>query len=236
MSWKQFEELLDKSEAILNFDHYKRETARLTRELEQEKKLRADDTQRLENEISKLKNLRVKYGENMYSLEEFDVIVQKGLEEAKEKKIEKSIQDRWTRESSALLEQRLKVEFQKYPNNCSPLLKSLVDSRAINRMNELLKNPATWPKWFLELHSKKVEQDINKGLNDAFYIKVEEGARRKLQELVQIRWPQYIEEKITPFCMNSIKNQLISLSQPLHIACNRCGTQMDVTMSSDDIA
>jgi predicted nuclease with TOPRIM domain len=142
MTFNKFEELLDKSEALVFFEQYKTEATRLSAELEQEREQHRDQIQRLEKRVSKFESLKIKYNEKDYALEEFDTFVQKRVDEAEEKLIDRRVQEKWVREMPALIEQRLKIESQKYPSDCSPLLKEIVESKATFRVDELLKNMA----------------------------------------------------------------------------------------------
>jgi hypothetical protein len=96
-------------------------------------------------------------------------------------------------------------------------------------------NRSKWPEYLQNLFRSELSKGIERGLDEDFKKRVEEQVNIRFQQLIQVEWPKFIEEMITPFCQTSIKNQLGKISLPLNIWCDRCGTQIDVTLTPDDM-
>lgn len=236
MSLDGVRKVIDKMDAISNYEEVVDEKSRLSRALYLERKRHADEIKKLNQRISSLEDIKIKYNESEYSLEEFEDLIKSRFEEFKEEKMKKQIGRRWKKEAPRLIEQGLINEIRAYPDRCRPKLKELLDSTSKKLMNELLSNKDNWPEWFIDYYASKVEKAAIQYINEEFLNRVEFGAERRLQLKVLVEWPKYLEEHITPFCRSSIITQLQNMMCTIDLSCNKCGTITAVPLTPEVIA
>ena len=223
-------------EALSNYEKIVNQNALLKKELELERIDHADDIEQLSKKIDDLEDLKVKYEEFEYGLKEFDALVQSKVKEWQEKEMVSQVEERLTKEAPRLLVQMLKAELQAYPEGCLPQLKELIDSAATTRMNKYLMDKESWPEWFMNQYRLEVQQGIHQGIDKAFNTRVKLMADERLQQLIHGEWSRFVEEKITPFCRNSLKSQLKNMVQMFYVTCGKCGSTREVTLTPDNIA
>lgn len=236
MSLEKVSDYLDKMKAVAHYDKVVEERDMLVRQLEDGRERDRDELDQLEKKISQLESLRVKYSESTFTLEEFDMLVEDRFRKWKEDVMEEAVESRWEREGPRRLMQMLRAELQVYPEGCFPQLRERLDSAALKKRDELLSNRHSWPKWFRDRYRIEVQQGIQLGIDEAFNTRVEFNANERLQQLIQVEWPRFVEENITPFCRNSLKSQLTNMVYTFIVICEKCGTTREVTLTPDNLA
>ncbi len=236
MSLEKVSDSLDKMKAVAHYEKVVEERDMLVRQLEDDRERYRDELEQREKTITQLRSLRVKYSASNYTLEEFDMLVDDKFRKWKEEGMEEAVESRWEREAPHRLMQMLRAELQAYPEGCLPQLRERLDSAALKRRDELLSNRHSWPEWFRDRYRIEVQQGIQLGINEAFNTRVEFNAEKRLQQLIQVEWPRFVEENITPFCRNSLKSQLTNMGYMLLLTCEKCGTAMEVTLTPDNLA
>ncbi len=236
MSLEKVSDYLDKMKAVAHYDKVMEERDILARQLEDERERNRDELEQRENTITQLKSLKVKYCESNFTLEEFDKLVEDRFRTWKEEGMEEAVESRWEREAPHRLMQMLRAELQAYPEGCLPQLRERLDSAALKKRDELLSNRHSWPKWFRDKYRSEVQQGVQLGIDEAFNTRVEFNAEKRLQQLIQVEWPRFVEENVTPFCRSSLKSQLTNMGITFIVTCEKCGTAMEVTLSPDNLA
>lgn len=236
MSLKKIEDYLLKIEAIRNYDKVSIAYEGLSKEYKRMKLKYEQETRMLRSEISELNNLRSKYGKKEYGLRNFNVLVKEESRKWKDSILDKMLDEKWKKEKDVLLMKKYREELNSYPTGCARELVDLIESRTQQEVEKKLRKRVSWPTWFKKIYQSEVRNGVAKGLNEEFEKRVKEGSEERLDELVQTEWPKFVEEKITPFCRREITSQLMEISRPMRLWCDKCGTSEDLTIGSGDIA
>ena len=116
-----------------------------------------------------------------------------------------------------------------------PETRELIDSLVRTQRDILLSNRNLWPPWFQTIYETEVQAGTERGLDAKFDQRVEDTAQGRLNVLINIEWPRYINNA-NRFFRRSLSEQLMMLQSPIKVICDRCGTNYEFILSPQDIA
>lgn len=183
-----------------------------------------------------LEGLRRKYPKGTYSIEEYDAQVQAGISEEIQKQIKRGVEKLWQTEKPVLILNAVKNELKLYPEKCLPETRSLVDNKANKARDILLRSEDSWPPWFVSLYNDKIQSNVKNGLDARFYTLVEEKSQQETNRKVNIEWPNYVRNYMTPRFQSLWRAELMKLTTVYRFSCDRCGLEMDLPLTADTLA
>ena len=243
MSFDELKKLLHGTESIDNYDKVLAENEILKRKSQAREAAFIDqlsekdaEIDRLRKRIKYLEGLRRKYPKGTYNLDEFELQVQSGIDLEERKQIELGVDDRWQTEKPKLLLNALRDEMRSYPDKCLPETRALIDKTSETARDSLLRSEVGWPLWFKELHDKKIQAGVQRGLDAKFYALAEEKSQRELSRKVNIEWPNHVRNYMTPWFQRIWREELMNVNVVHRFTCDRCGLAMEIQLTADTLA
>jgi len=239
---RQIKKSLNDLESIKNYDTVVNENRKLRQEISHLKRMSDNEAQgfhriiQLKNErIEELESYIIKYDKKRYTLRQLDKLVEKKLDKKIQDEISRKVEERWNQQGPTLLSAEAKKLIGSYPN-CPPEISKLINSIATEMRDKFLQNPLSWPQSFKDHVRNRVDAKVTRGMDQEFSARVNNQAQKELQQLIQIEWPRYINNHITPLCKMHITKQLENFEITLPIQCPRCGKQMEQDLTPYDFA
>jgi len=93
-----------------------------------------------DKKIEELKGRKIKY-KSRYTEEEFNVLVERKVKEKEDTVVNEAVQNAWRRRLPKLIESEVRC----YPNKCTPATRDIIEKRAVELRDEMLKDPRKWP-------------------------------------------------------------------------------------------
>jgi hypothetical protein len=230
MSFEQIEKYLDKIEAVSNYDSVLNRNIELGKVIEDQKQL----IRSLKKQVKDLQEIKIKYNENSYNLEEFQRLVEKSAEKWKKHVLTKELEKKWQTEKDSLVINSVQEDLKQYPY-CSEPLKGIIDEKSKSEVDRILKSEMSWPDWFKSQLASKIQKRTNEQMDQNYYNSIEQGVLNRLMELKAIEWQEYVRTHTAPFFQQSFRDQYLTLSQEVYYTCDTCGTECMIDLDPDNM-
>ena len=230
---KAFEAYVKELEALKKYDEVKRldqEVSELKASLSEVQGERDKLKQELlvnmkaKKEACRLREALSRAEEELSMLKEAKVFLKGGdltLEEAAHEFLkgrEAEIKDKVERESKTLQE-----EFE-----------TEVPELVYHKLLAILKE-TQWPAEIAQIMEKKAEEKAQSKLDEEFQQRVHEEALDRLEEVKQIEWRPFVEEKASRIARD-LKTLAAELQGTWHLTCDRCQSRVSVEVGPREIA
>ena len=230
---KAFEAYVKELEALKKYDEVKRldqEVSKLKASLSEVQgerdKLKQEllVNMRAKEEVCRLREALSRAEEEISMLKEAKVFLKGGdltLEEAAHEFLkgrEAEIKDKVERESKTLQE---KFETE-------------VPELVYHKLLAILKE-TQWPAEIAQIMEKKAEEKAQSKLDEEFQQRVHEEALDRLEEVKQIEWRPFVEEKASRIARD-LKTLAAELQGTWHLTCDRCQSRVSVEVGPREIA
>lgn len=243
MSLSDVENAIKDAEALKFYDSMKENNATLEEEghrlkiEKSEMQTRYEDRiMELENQLAQEKGVRITYKKAHYTPKEFDRLVASRVEREHHADINRKVRERWVAEAPGLVREAVKKEILSYPSSCSPETRTTIETQAIKHAETILRNRLTWPQWFQTYYRQEVNTGVQNGLDKAFNDSVDKKAAEEIHRRVNLAWPLFVQQYITPKFQGSLAEQLMRLRGTHKVRCDKCGCEYDYTPTSEQIA
>ena len=243
MSFKGMEKSLRESEAITGYEALKaksieqeKENDRLQSELRALKESHAHEMFEMKLRQAALEKVSIQYKNKKYSLKDFDILVEREVIKKYGDNIDRDLESRWTKDSPKLIEDGVRKEVAAFPTGCSQATFNVINERAVQRRDSMLRDPGLWPQWFQDLYNRNVSDDVGAGLNATFFQKLKERVDQEVRQKLTVEWPKFVNTQIIPQFQGSLRSQLQKLNTTFIIGCDKCGQEYEVEITPDLIA
>ena len=243
MSFESVEKALRDTKAVKNYEpvlteneSLKAENQGLRQEAIEREERYSNQIRALKEENSELQSHRIRYKRDSYTPQEFSKLVSNEVEKAHMERIKKGIETKWAMEAPVRTKEALKRELSLGIDGCAPEIRAIIEQHAAKRVDAMLRDRASWPKWFIDLHEGIVRQGVQSGLDATFNSRVDEAANKEIAYRANIAWPKFIMEKVAPQFQASLISQLRKLCETIIVSCNKCGNEYQVNLTPDEIS
>lgn len=231
MSFEKVIDYLDKIEAVTNYEQVTKQNSNLRKWYNAHKKR----IQNLENEVKRQNDIRIKYKDDAYDLDEFQTLVESSAEKWKKNLLATLLEEKWETEKDSLVEETIQHYMLNYPDNCPANIYNQIYATAVEESEKLLRNKNLWPLWLKRDIEKETERRTLSRMDEEFDKRVEQTAQSRLWVLATERWPVFVRERTTPFFQQSFKDQFMALSQNIEFKCNKCGEECIADLGPEDM-
>jgi hypothetical protein len=130
----------------------------------------------------------------------------------------------------------LKRELAGGLEKCSTEIRTIIEHNIAKKVDAILHNRASWPQWFTVIYEAAVQQGVQRGLDATFHNMVDEEASKEVLRRVNIAWPKFLAERVTPRFQGSLISQLQRLNETIIVRCDKCGNEYMLNLMPDNIA
>jgi len=220
LSFDSLSEGLKQMEAVKNYDQA---TAKI-KELEQKTTEQEEKINGLTHELEVEKKRRIKYGDDVYTQETLDKLVETMIEGEMKEKIQQRLENKWAVDGPQLVDRRVAELLKNYPQGCPESTKTIIKEKIDAFVDSILRDSIYWPIWFWNQYNGEVNGKVQKLYNDEFNRQVNEGAQRRLNYLKTQEWPGYLRQASDQYFRKPLQDQLRALVIPVTISCDKCGS------------
>ena len=220
MSFDSLSEGLKQMEAVKNYDQA---TAKI-KELEQKTTEQEEKINGLTHELEVEKKRRIKYGDDVYTQEKLDKLVETMIERKMKEKIQQRFENKWAVDGPQLVDRRVAELLKNYPKGCPESIKTIIKEKIDASVDSILRDSNYWPIWFWSQYNGEVNGKVQKLYNDEFNRQVNEGAQRRLNYLKTQEWPGYLRQASDQYFRKPLQDQLRALVILVTISCDKCGS------------
>ena len=116
----------------------------------------------------------------------------------------------------------------------------VIETQVAQKIDTILYNKVNWPLRFHNYFSVEARKEATRLKNNDYYVEVDQGAEKRLEELKNGAWRRYIDNYITssltPFLQNSIMQQIVSLQEVFEVICPKCGNVIKFQLTNDTLS
>lgn len=186
-------------------------------------------------ELEQANQRNITYNKKNYSPVAFEALIDSRFSEKTERKIKTRVQ----RLFNANIDNLVRKEIAKYPN-CRNDTTRVIETQVAQKIDTILYNKANWPPRFHNYLSVEARKEATRLKNNDYYMEVDQGAAKRLEELKNGAWRRYIDNykasSLTPFLQNSIRQQIISLQEVFEVNCPKCGNVITFQLTNDNLS
>lgn len=114
-------------------------------------------------------------------------------------------------------------------------IRTIVDTRARQLAEEMLRAEGNWPEWFRAHYLKQVNDAVAKELVREFDNRVNAEAQNKLESLESSEWPRYVAAKAARLTTD-LRSLLSELQGTWWFTCDRCGRRFGMAIGPSEVA
>ncbi len=243
MSLESVEKALRDNDAVKNHEEVlaekkalKAEVLRQKEEARERGERHSNQVRELEEKISELLSPRIRYKKNSYTPQAFSKLVSSEIEKEHLARIKQGIEAKWAIEAPLRTREALKRELAGGLQKCSPEIRAIIEQNAAKKADAILHDRASWPQWFIDLYEAAVKQGVQRGLDSTFNSRVNEEASREIFRRVNIAWPKFLAERVTPRFQGNLISQLQRFNETIIVRCDKCGNEYLFNLTPDNIA
>lgn len=243
MSIENIKKYLHSVKALDNYDEVETEKNKLKLTIQQERIFYRQEVADKDATISRLnkrnkylEGIRRKYKNNDYSLEEFDALVNQGIDEETDRRITLGVLEKYQQQKPNLAISAIKNQLRLSENERIPELQNEINKKAEFETNHILNNEAQWPTFFYNKVNTQIQEGIKNGLNQTFWDSVNQQAQQEINKRVQVTWPTFLNTYFTPRVKNIFTTELMKLTTIYQFNCSRCGIPIQAMITADTIA
>ena len=220
MSLNHLKEIVDKFEALTNYEAGKQKNT----ELEIKVRSLQDQLKKSQEEVSQLKSLKINFSGREISLEEFEGERQNYTRKFYDEEIEWKALAKFEAEKTNLTANEINRLLRLPKKDRPPLLSNLLNQEKNKEVNLILKTKDSWPLWFKQSIEENIRLEVKTRLNDIFWSNVQEGVIKAKEEDWEPYLDSYLQEKISPFCNSLLLGRFIYLltNQQIYLTCKKC--------------
>lgn len=233
MSLENLNDTIGKLDAVTNYSKVKNEKAELEHKVEN---LQSQILQ-LQNENLNYKDLKLQFAGREISLEEFEGERQDYTRKFYGEELGRKAQEKFEAESQVLMVKELN-SLLRLPREKRPqTLNSCIDTDINAGVDQVLKTPNNWPRWFKQYIDETTAEAVGRQLTDIYWANVREGIRKAKDEEWHPYLDGYTRETITPFCHTVLLRRFISqlINQQISLTCNQCKTQWVFQLNHENV-
>jgi hypothetical protein len=221
-----------KSEASLN----QKATSQLRKEEAEVKEL-SRKLGEVEAELSSIRNFQTKVlgtgGATLKEMKEQFLRAQASEIESKVKERARALELETHSRMPALIQEELRRVLASGDQPSE--IRTIIDARARQLAEDMLRSNDTWPEWFRDYYLKQVNDSVTKGLAGEFDTKVKAEAQNKIEALKSSEWQRYVAAKAARLTTD-LGSLLRELQGTWWFACDRCERRLGVAFGPSEVA